>query len=51
MNMIFMDSTAYEYDRPCIYFMYIHHVWQHQIKIKLHGQIDVNVRHQFEAPS
>ena len=29
--------------------MYVHHVWQHQINIKLYVQIDVNVWHQFDA--
>ena len=31
----------------CIYFIYIHQVWQHQINVKLYGQIDINVQYQF----
>ena len=46
-----MDRNAHKYDLACIYFMYIHLVWQHQINIKLYGQIDINVQHQFDATS
>ena len=42
-----MNRNAYKYDLPWIYFMYI----QHQITIKLFGQVDVNVHLQFDANS
>ena len=44
-----MDGNAYKYDLPCLFFMYMHQAWQYQISVKLYGQIDVNVQHQFEA--
>ena len=44
-----MDRSVYKYDLCCIYVMYIHQVTQHQINIKLCGQIGVIVRHQFDA--
>ena len=51
MQKAIMDRTASKYDLACIYFMYIHQVWQHQINIKKYGQIHVNVQHQFDANS
>ena len=38
-----IDTNTYDF--PYTYFMCIHQVWQHQINIKLHDQIDVNVQH------
>ena len=40
-----------QYYLPCMYFMYIHQIWQHQINIKMYGQIEVSVQHQFDANS
>ena len=44
-----MNRNGYNYGLPSVYFMYIHQDWQHQIKIKLYGQIDVSVQYQFDA--
>ena len=38
-----MDRNASQYYIPCIYFMYIHQVWQLKINIKLCSKIDVSV--------
>ena len=51
MQKVIMIRNAHKYDISCIYFIYIHQVWQHQINIKLYGTIDVSVWHQFDDNS
>ena len=43
MQKAIVDTNAENHDLPCIYFMYIHQVCQHQINIKLYGQMDVDI--------
>ena len=49
MQKAIMNSNAYKYDLPCIFVMYIHQVWQHQINksnsmIKYMSMFDINFR-------